>query len=144
MPEKFEQKLHNALFEGINREPNQGSSTIVAYIPDDINHKNFLVQGPEAELKKQDYIPGEIVDDDDTFRASEQEIELEYDWAKPEKRTHDYPGSPGGIWITKATLPDGQELNVDKIPEELQKHLINYILDMDYYNQASHYQNHRE
>lgn len=57
------------------------------------------------------------------FDPNETEVQIEFDWADPEPKTHDYPGSPGGIDITRVITTAGKELNLDQIPRELGRYL---------------------
>ena len=99
--QSFEQKLHTILVEGLN--PRRGPG-----------------QGSDIAIGN---IPAE-------FAAEEPEVELEFDWQHPETRTYDYPGSPGGVSITKITLPEtGRELDPDQIPDALRQHFEQTAID---------------
>ena len=103
----FEHKLHHILIEGILPRHNPS-------------------QGSEA-------IPGNIPAE---FAKSEPEVKIEFDWAKPEQRTHEYPGSPGGVSITRVILTNsGKELDIDQLPEGITKYFeeiaTEYLTDME-------------
>ena len=99
--ESFEQKLHSTLVEGLNFQKGPNRGTNTA----------------------TGNIPAE-------FAAEEPEVELEFDWTHPEPRTHNYPGSPGGVDITKITITNtGRELDPDQIPDLLRQHFEQTAMD---------------
>jgi len=66
----------------------------------------------------------------DVYAPDEPQVELEFDWQEPEPQTFDYPGSGGGVQITRVTRSDtGEEIDVDKIPPELYQHFEELAID---------------
>lgn len=56
------------------------------------------------------------------YDSDETGVQITFDWAAPEPRTRDYPGTPGAIWITRVVTDVGKELNVDQMPDKLREH----------------------
>lgn len=66
----------------------------------------------------------------DLYAPGEPEVEIGFDWADPEPKTFDYPGSPGGIWITDVKVTaTGQELDIDRLPKDLEDHFVELATD---------------
>jgi len=65
-----------------------------------------------------------------TYRPNSQPKNQKFDWENAEPRTHDYPGSPGGITITKITIiSTGRELDPAQIPDQLYQHFEQIAMD---------------
>lgn len=78
---------------------------------------NVLIEGigrGGTEVAKA-YIPAD-------YDPNETEVTIEFDWEAPEPRTFNYPGSSGGVQITRIVTDAGKEFNVDQIPDRLREH----------------------